>query len=514
MEVLNQGGNAVDAAVAVCYALAVVHPEAGNLGGGGFAVLRMADGRSDTLDFREKAPLKAAPHLYLDKNGAVIPQASTLGYRAAAVPGTVAGMSALLDKYGSKSLAELIAPAIKLADQGYTISARQEKSLAKYAPDFARFASSRKYFLHPDGRSFREDELFVQKDLAKSLRLIAAQGQDAFYKGFIADLIVADMAANQGLISSQDILAYSAIWRAPLKGSYRGYEIFSMGPPSSGGALLIQMLNVMENADIKGLGFASSQIIHFMAEAMRQAFADRQEHLGDPDFVQIPLDKLTSKDYAEQIAARILENKNRALPAPQTAGQARESLNTTHYSIVDKWGNAIAVTCTLNDAYGSKAAIAGAGFLLNNEMDDFTALPGASDMYGITGGAANAIQAGKRPLSCMTPSIILKDSKLFMILGSPGGPRIITTVLQVISNVIDHGMSISAAICAPRFHMQGQPDELRIEPGGLVKDVRETLIGMGYAISEQAYMGEVNAILADPESGFLYSSGDPRAELN
>lgn len=513
--VLDDGGNAVDAAVAVGYALAVVHPAAGNIGGGGFAVIHMRDGTDTVLDFREKAPLKATRDMYLDKDGNVIPGASTLGYKAAGVPGTVAGMTAMLEKYGSKKLPDLIAPAIKLAEDGYRINARQEESLAEFAPDLAKFASSRKYFLKPDGTPFKEGDVFVQKDLAKALQAISDQGADAFYKGVIADLIVKDMEANGGLVSKDDLKKYSVVWRKPVRGSYRGYELVSMSPPSSGGTHIIQILNIMENADIGAMGFASSAAVHVMAEAMRYAYADRSEYMGDPDFVKVPVDTLISKDYAKSIFAKIESAKNKAVPSKDVRPglPLKEGNNTTHYSVVDKWGNAVAVTYTINESYGSAAAVMGAGFLLNNEMDDFAAKAGVPNIYGLVGNDANSIAPEKRPLSSMSPTIVLKDGKLFMVVGSPGGSRIITTTLQVISNVIDHGMNISEAVMAPRIHMQWLPDELRVEKYGLVKDVEDTLRKMGYAVTVKPPMGDVNAILVDQESGIMYGSGDPRAEF-
>lgn len=514
-DVLNKGGNAVDAAVAVGYALAVVHPAAGNIGGGGFAVIHMADGTNAALDFREKAPLKATRDMYLDKAGNVVPDASTVGYLAAGTPGTVAGMSALLAKHGTRKLPELIAPAIALADKGYAINARQDVTMAAVASNFAKFASSRKYFLKPDGSSYKEGDLFVQKDLAKTLRLIAAKGPDAFYKGEIAGILAGDMQKNGGLVSKEDLAQYTVAWREPVKGTYRGYEIFSMSPPSSGGTHIIQILNVMELADIKEMGFASSPTIHLMAEAMRYAYADRSEFMGDPDFVNVPVAKLTSKEYAKAIHALIQKNKDRATPSKDVRpGMAmKEGNNTTHYSVVDKWGNAVAVTYTINTSYGSCAAVMGAGFLLNNQMDDFSVKAGVPNAYGLVGNDANSIVPLKRPLSSMSPTIVLKDGKLFMVVGSPGGSRIITTTLQAISNVIDHKMTINEAVMAPRIHMQWVPDELRVEKYGLAKDVEKALAAMGYSIAVKEPMGDVNAIQVDQKTGVMYGATDPRAEF-
>lgn len=513
-EVLNAGGNAIDAAVAVGYMLAVVHPVAGNLGGGGFAVIHTARGEDITLDFREVAPGKATRDMYLDKNGNVIPNASTDGYLAAGVPGTVAGMSAMLEKYGTKSLSELIKPAIKYAEQGFKVTARQAETFMEHAPRLSKYASSRQYFLKPDGSTYKEGEILVQKDLAKTLRLIAAQGPDAFYKGEIADLIAKDMAANGGIITKDDLAKYKPIWREPVKGTYRGYEIISMAPPSSGGTHIVQILNVLEGYDLKNMGFGSSQTVHVTAEAMRYAYADRSEFMGDPDFVKVPIKGLTSKSYANLIRDKI--DMKKATPSSEVKpGQPElhEGVNTTHYSVVDKWGNAVSVTYTINDYYGCAASVAGAGFLLNNEMDDFSIKPGVPNIYGLVGGEANAIEPYKRPLSSMSPTIILKDGKLFMVVGSPGGSRIITTVLQVISNVIDHGMNIREAVDAPRIHMQWLPDELRIEKYGLAPDVIQQLTAMGYNVVVRGNMGDVNAIMVDQKTGLIYGAGDPRSEF-
>ncbi|WP_411709977.1 gamma-glutamyltransferase [Helicobacter salomonis] len=512
--VLDEGGNAIDAAVAMGYALAVVHPAAGNLGGGGFAVIHLANGENITLDFREKAPLKATRNMYLDKEGNVIPKLSTDGYLAAGVPGTVAGMDAMLKKYGTRKLATLIQPAIDLAQKGFRLTQRQGETMLDAKPRFAKYASSRKYFLKKGSVAYSAGDLLVQKDLAKTLTLIKNEGAKAFYKGAIADLIATDMKKNGGIITKEDLAQYKVVWRKPIEGSYRGYKIISMAPPSSGGTHIIQILNTMENADISALGFGSSQTIHVMAEAMRQAYADRSVFMGDPDFTTVPTEKLTSKAYAKKIYEDILPNKATDSAKVQPGlGQIHEGKNTTHYSVADKWGNAVSITYTVNDYYGSAAAINGAGFLLNNEMDDFSIKPGVPNLYGLIGGDANAIEPGKRPLSSMSPTIVLKHNKVFMVVGSPGGARIITTVLQVISNVIDHGMNISQAVSAPRFHMQWLPDEIRTEPFGMVKDVQENLEKMGYKIVVKPVMGDVNAIVVDQKSRVMYGAQDPRKEF-
>lgn len=514
MDVLKNGGNAVDAAVAVGYALAVVHPVAGNLGGGGFAIIRTADGNTYALDFREVAPGKATRNMYLDKNGEVIPDASTEGYLAAGVPGTVAGMSAMLERFGTKKLSDLIQPAIRCAEEGFTISARQAETFKEYLPRLAKFESSRKYFLKPDGSTYREGEILVQKDLAKTLKLIAQKGPDGFYKGETAKLIAKDMAANGGIITEEDLAMYHPVWREPVRGTYRGYEIVSMAPPSSGGTHIIQMLNILENYNLKEMGHNSAAAVHVIAEAMRQAYADRSEFMGDPDFVKVPVDWLTSKEYAAKVSAGI--NPEKATPSSEVRPGNRplnDGTNTTHYSIVDKWGNAVSVTYTINDYYGCGAAVNGAGFLLNNEMDDFAIKPGVPNLYGLLGGDANAVEPFKRPLSSMSPTIVTKDGQLFMVVGSPGGARIITTVMQVILNVIDYNMNIREAVDAPRFHMQWLPDEIRIEKNGLVKDVIDKLTNMGYKVVVKAPMGDVNAILIDPDTKVMFGACDPRNEF-
>lgn len=514
MKVLQSGGNAVDAAVAVGYALAVVHPVAGNLGGGGFAVIHMNTGEDAVLDFREMAPGKATRDMYLDANGNPIPKASTDGYLAAGVPGTVAGMSALLERYGSKPLKELIELSIPYAENGFAISARQAETFVDHAARLKQYASSRSYFLKPDGSTYKEGELLIQKDLARTLRAIAAKGPDAFYKGEIADKIAADMAANGGIISKDDLAKYKAVWREPVRGDYRGYKIISMSPPSSGGTHIVQMLNILEGYDLKAMGHNSSASVNVIAEAMRRAYADRSEYMGDPDFVSVPVKGLTSKEYAAELRGQIEQGK--ATPSGEVRPgkpQIHEGTNTTHYSVVDKQGNAVSITYTINDYYGSAAAIAGAGFLLNNEMDDFSIKAGVPNLYGLVGGDANAIAPYKRPLSSMSPTIVTKNGQLFLVVGSPGGSRIITTVLQVIMNVIDFDMNIREAVDAPRIHMQWLPDEIRIEKNGLNQDTIHNLTNMGYKLEAKSPMGDVNAIFVDQQKHLMYGAGDPRNEF-
>lgn len=515
-EVLDKGGNAIDAAVAVGYMLAVVHPAAGNIGGGGFALIHTEDGKDVALDFRETAPAKATRDMYLDKDGNVIEGLSVTGYKSAGVPGTVKGMSEMLNEYGTMQLSELIQPAIDTARNGFALSERQAESFVEEKDRMLKFEATKKYFYKANGEAYKEGEVLVQEDLAKTLERIAKRGPSEFYRGETADLIVKDMEKNGGLITKADLAAYKAVWRTPVKGTYRGYDIVSMCPPSSGGTHIIQILNVMENANIKEMGPLSSETISLMAEAQRQAYADRSEYMGDPDFVKVPTEKLLDKAYAKKIYDKIMANKGKAIPSAEVKPGLEmpyESDQTTHYSVMDSKGNAVSVTYTINWTFGSGASINGAGFLLNDEMDDFSAKPGVANIFGAVGGDANAIESGKRPLSSMSPTIILKDGQVYMVVGSPGGTRIITTVLQVISNVIDHEMNIAEAVAKPRFHMQWQPDEIRIENDTLVKDVKVKLEEMGYTVTKKPVMGDVNAIIKDPKTGIFYGAKDPRTEF-
>lgn len=514
--VLNKGGNAIDAAVAVGYMLAVVHPAAGNIGGGGFALVHTADGKQIALDFREMAPKAATRDMYLDEQKNVVDGLSVSGHLSAGVPGTVRGMSELLNKYGTMSLPELIQPAIDTARKGFKLTARQAESFEEEKERMLKYAATKKYFFKEDGTAYKEGELLVQEDLARTLERISKNGPDEFYKGETADLIVKDQEANKGLITKEDLANYKAVWREPVKGTYRGYDIISMSPPSSGGTHIIQILNIMENANIGELGALSSYTIHLMAEAERQAFADRSEYMGDPDFVKVPVEKLIDKSYAKKIYERIMAQKGEAISSDRVKpalDMPYESDQTTHYSVIDSKGNAVSVTYTINWSFGSGAAVEGAGFLLNDEMDDFSAKPGVPNLFGAVGSDANAIEGGKRPLSSMSPTLVLKDGQIFMVVGSPGGTRIITTVLQVISNVIDHKMDIQKAVAHPRFHMQWLPDELRVEDLTLVKDVEMNLKNRGYKITEKPDMGDVNAIIKDPETGIFYGGKDPRTEF-
>jgi gamma-glutamyltranspeptidase/glutathione hydrolase len=510
VEILKKGGNAVDAAVAVGFALAVTYPQAGNIGGGGFMVIRMANGETVTIDFREKAPMKASENMFLDENGNFVPEKSQVGHLSVGVPGSVAGLLLALEKYGTMSRREVLEPAIELAEKGFIVNEGLANAFKNAFEHFKKFPSTMRYF-SKNGQPYRAGDRLVQKDLAKVLKLIRDKGRDGFYKGKVADLIVEEMKRGGGLITYEDLENYQPVLRKPVVGNYRGYEIISMGPPSSGGVCLIELLNILENFDLKKYGFGSSYTIHYLVEAMKRVYADRAEYLGDPDFVQIPLDKLLSKEYAKELASEI--DTFYATPSSRiirSVSPTSEGVHTTHYSVVDRWGNVVAVTTTINSYFGSMVAVDGAGFFLNNEMDDFSAKPGAPNQFGLLGSKANSIQPGKRMLSSMTPTIVLKNGKPFLVLGSPGGSTIITSVLQVILNVVDFGMNIQEAVDSPRIHHQWYPDQIFFERRGLPRDVIENLERRGHKLVERAgYQGEVQAILID-ENGVKYGAVDPR----
>ncbi|MCU9998523.1 gamma-glutamyltransferase [[Pasteurella] aerogenes] len=508
VEILQQGGNAVDAAVAVGFALAVVLPNAGNIGGGGFMVLH--DGKSGenfTVDFREMAPSKASRDMYLDEQGNVVDGKSLYTHFAVGVPGTVAGMEYALKKWGSLPLEKVIAPAIKLAEEGFIVSNTLAATLQEETETLGKWESSKKIFFKND-RPLVAGERLVQADLANSLRQIAQQGAKAFYEGEIAQKIVAEMEKHNGLITLEDMKGYQSVERKPIVSEYRGYKIVTMPPPSSGGIHLVQILNMLENYSLANSGSNSAETIHYLAETMKLAYADRSEYLGDPDFVKIPVTGLTSKDYAKELIKAI--DPDKARPAAEIKPgkpQPYESDQTTHYSVMDKAGNAVAVTYTLNLNFGSGIVAEGTGILLNNEMDDFSAKPGVANAFGLIGGDANAVEGKKRPLSSMTPTLVLKNDKPWLVTGSPGGARIITTVLQSILNTIDHGMNPAEAIVTPRVHHQWLPDELRVEEG-LSPDTLKLLVERGHKISEKAPMGRIQIIQALDDGFYGYS--DPR----
>ncbi|HEX2344764.1 MAG TPA: gamma-glutamyltransferase [Vicinamibacterales bacterium] len=512
VDILKKGGNAVDAAVAVGFALAVTHPAAGNIGGGGLMLIRFADGRATAIDYREMAPARAHRDMFLDEKGNPVAERSLIGPLAAGVPGSVAGLAYAQKKYGKLKLAEILAPAIALAENGFDISHALASSLADDRKLLERFPETANIFVK-NGRPYEPGDRLIQKDLAATLKAIAAEGPDAFYRGRIADLIAAEMTRSGGLITKEDLAAYKPVEREALRGTYRGYGIVGMPPISSGGIALIQFLNILEGYPIGELGHNSSKTMHLVAEAARRVYADRSEWLGDPAFFKVPVAGLISKRYAERLRAGI--GQDHATPSasikPGTPA-AFESDQTTHYSVVDADGTAVATTTTLNGYYGSGQVVAGAGFLLNNEMDDFSAKPGSPNMFGLIGGKANEIAPYKRMLSSMTPTIVTKDERAFLVAGSPGGSRIITTVLQVIMNVIDHQMDVQEAVDAARFHHQWLPDEIRIERRGFPTDVIRALEAMGHNVKLGGDMGDVHAILIDPKTVVRLGASDPRMD--
>lgn len=508
LQVLQQGGNAVDAAVAMGFALAVVLPNAGNLGGGGFMLLHdAARQKSHALDFRETAPASAHRDLYLDEMGEVMDGDSIYSHRAIGVPGTVAGLEHALKQWGSMTLKQVIQPSIKLAERGFTVSPTLARMLAVQHSQLGQWPATRAIFFK-NGQPLQAGDLLVQKDLGKSLRLIARQGSAAFYQGKIAQQIVAEMQKHGGLISLQDMAGYKAIEREPVTGSYRDYQVVSMPPPSSGGIHLLQMLNILETFPLADYGASSAESIRLLAETAKLAYADRAEFLGDPDFVQIPQSGLISKEYAQQLATTIQPERIReAAVIKHGSPKFYESDQTTHYSVVDQHGNMVGVTYTLNLNFGSGIVAEGSGILLNNEMDDFSIKPGVANVFGLIGGEANAIAPGKRPLSSMMPTLVLKSGKPWMVTGSPGGARIITTVLQTLVNAIDFGMNPHENAAAPRMHHQWQPDVLRIEKG-FSPDTLQILERLGYDIELKASMGKTQTIQIDPSGLSGYS--DPR----
>jgi len=517
VDVLKRGGNAVDAAVAVGYALAVVYPAAGNLGGGGFMTVQLADGRKTFLDFREKAPLTATANMYLDKDGNVIKGLSTNGHLAVGVPGSVSGMEYAREKYGTMKRADLIAPSIQLADKGFALEQGDIDMLLTATNDFKKDPVSGAIFLNK-GEPFAVGQKLVQKDLARTLKEISAKGTEGFYKGWVGQAIVASSQAGKGIITQADLDQYKTRELAPVECDYRGYRVVSAPPPSSGGVIICEMLNILEGYPLKDLGFRSAQSVHYQIEAMRHAYVDRNSYLGDPDFVKNPLERLLDKGYAEKIRAAIDPKKAGVSKDIKPGVAPHEGSNTTHYSITDQWGNAVSVTYTLNDWFGAKVTAAKTGVLLNNEMDDFTAKVGVPNLYGLVQGEANKIEPGKRPLSSMSPTIVSKDGKPVFVVGTPGGSRIITAVLHTILNIVDYGMNVQEAVDAPRFHQQWLPDVTNVETFALSPDTRKILTDMGHNLGVPQPANHLAAIIVGAPSlggkpvgaNRFYGANDPR----
>lgn len=517
VDVLKRGGNAVDAAVAVGYALAVVYPAAGNLGGGGFMTIQLADGRKTFLDFREKAPLAATAGMYLDKEGNVIKGLSTHGHLAVGVPGSVSGLEYAREKYGTRQREALIAPAIVLAERGFALEQGDIDMLHAATKDFEKDAASGAIFLNK-GQPWQVGQTLVQKDLAKTLREISRKGTDGFYKGWVARALVASSQEGKGILTQADLDQYKTRELAPIECDYRGYRIVSAPPPSSGGVVICQMLNILEGYPLKDLGWGAAQGVHYQIEAMRHAYVDRNSALGDPDFVKNPVAQLLDKAYAEKIRAVIDPARAGVSKDIKPGVPPHEGSNTTHYSIADQWGNAVSVTYTLNDWFGAKVTAAKTGVLLNNEMDDFTAKVGVPNLYGLIQGEANAIAPGKRPLSSMSPTIVTRDGKPVMVVGTPGGSRIITAVMLTMLNAIDYGMNVQEAVDAPRFHHQWMPDVTNVEPYALSPDTRKLLQGMGHNLAAPHPANHLAAIIIGAPSlegkpvgkNRFYGANDPR----
>jgi gamma-glutamyltranspeptidase/glutathione hydrolase len=510
VEIMKKGGNAIDAAVATGLALAVVQPGAGNIGGGGFMVVVMKDGRSFAIDFREKAPAAARKDMYLDPAGKYIKNSNHEGYRSVGVPGTVAGFDLALRKLGTKSWKDLTRPAIRLAEAGFKLSHAMGADFKRMRKDFERYPSTAKIFLKNDTLPYGEGDVWRQPDLAKCLKRIQKNGRDGFYKGATARLLAQDMKRNGGLITEQDLAAYQAVERTPVRGVYRGYNIISMPPPSSGGVALIEMLNILEGYDLKSSGHNSAAYLHLLAEAMRSAYRDRAEFLGDPDFVSsIPVERLTSKEHAEEIRRSIdLQHASKSSLGHLVGGS--ESTETTHYSVVDGDGNAVVVTYTLENWYGSRIVADGTGIMLNNEMGDFNPIPGLTDTTGIIGTKPNLVEPGKRMLSSMTPAIVLQNGKPWALLGAVGGRTIINSVLQVVLNLVDYRMNVAEAVEAGRIHHQWFPDHLLVERYVLKGNLQTELEILGHRIERTSRLGPANCIVIDPTTGTREGAADSR----
>jgi gamma-glutamyltranspeptidase/glutathione hydrolase len=520
-EIMRRGGNAVDAAVATGFVLAVVHPEAGNIGGGGFMLVRMASGQVHFLDYREKAPKAATRNMYLDAQGDVIPNASLVGYKAIGVPGSVAGLVYAQKHWGTLPLSTVMEPAIRMARDGVHLTYEEAQSM--HDKELTQFSESHRIFQR-DGNYYQPGDLFRQPELARTLERIAANPDD-FYKGTMARELAQEIQRGGGLITADDLAAYDVKERQPIQGTYRGYQIYSAPPPSSGGITLMELLNILEGYDLGKMGSRSADSMHLTVEAFRRAFYDRAEFLGDPDFNQLPVAQLIDKKYAAGWRESIdpmhaSDSKELRRPSgfgdldrrakAQAAFVGPESHNTTHYSVVDPQGNAVAVTTTLNESFGSGVTAGKLGFLLNDEMDDFTSKPGVPNTYGLIQGEANSIGPGKRPLSAMAPTIVTKEGKLFLVLGSPGGPRIITTVANILMGVVDYGLDIQQAVNAPRFHHQWEPNEIYVENVGISPDTLKILESRGHKIKQEDYWSDGECIAVDPRTGGLLGASDGR----
>jgi len=510
VSIMRQGGNAIDASIATQLALAVVYPSAGNIGGGGFMVLRMKDGKTDALDYREKAPASASTNMYLNEVGGVVPGLSEKGHLAHGVPGTVAGLVAAHSKYGTLPWKVLVQPAIDLAIDGFTLTEREAEGLNSVQDQLLKYNSVVPEFLIRD--VWKAGDRIILEDLGHTLERIRDFGAAGFYEGKTADDIVQEMSRGAGLITHDDLKSYQAVWREPLVGEFKGFKIISMPPPSSGGVALVQLLKSVETFPLDQWGHNTARTVHLMTEAERRVYADRAVYLGDPDFFEVPIAELTNDLYVKQRMSNI--NPSKSTPSMEVREgilPTKESEQTTHLSIVDQKGNAVSVTTTLNDGYGSGVVVAGSGFLMNNEMDDFSSKPGTPNMYGAIGGDANKIEPGKRMLSSMTPTIVEKNGKLFMVVGTPGGTTIITSVFQTLLNVIEHHMTMQEAVNARRFHSQWVPDSVQVETSALSSEDSLTLVKMGHAFKARQEIGRVDAILVRPD-GKLEGGADPRGD--